>query len=555
MTEENKAKQLTFKEQITRFLISPQEDIVLFPQESHGDERHHLYLLPLEKEAQQPIQITSKAFVSWALGWHPNGKEVSRSFAEGPYMGIETINLESKESFVLKENTYGFIDLDYSHDGKWIAVTASTEKGAEIQLINRKDPEDVIYYNFEENSEENSAVWSPTDKWIAFQTNAKGNKQILIKKVNNSEEIFLNVQEQEEAQNFSHCCWMPNEQGIYYIVSKHGRSFVREHSLNNEINDAIPFPKGQIEEIKLSKDGKCLVGYHSSMISPGSIYKYQVGTNAIQLVTPPHYNIEILKILCQPQSIWYPSYDNRKIHGWYIPAKKEANEPSQGLVFVHGGPTDQVFDEWSQGVYLQSIANSGFGVFAVNYRGSTGYGSEFQKLNIGDLGGGDLDDIVHAAKWLQAQPEIHNDQIGIVGASYGGYMTLYALVKKPDVFKAGLSLVPVIDWIEDYKHLIANRLDLLFGGTPDEKEDLYRDRSPITHVDNIKAPVMIVAGDQDSRCPIEPIRLFVEKLKEKNHPYKYIEYNQAGHNIGLEDRSRRARDFFKMMRFLKKNLK
>jgi dipeptidyl aminopeptidase/acylaminoacyl peptidase len=489
------------------------------------------------------------------LDWHPSGKEVTRSYAEGTDIGLETIDIDTLESFIFKKSKYGFLNVSYSHDGKWIACGASTKEGSEIQVINREDPEDIIIYSIKEDSKETSPVWSHDDKWIAFQTDARGYRQLAVQEFKGSRRIFLELDEGEEVQNSYRCAWTPRSDKLYYSYSKHSRSFIRGHSLKGQKDEPLLFPEGQLGELRLSDDGKIMLVFHSSMNSPGAFYRHVIGTSFYARVTPRNFNTELLDMLVEPRSVWYESFDGRRIHGWYLKGKRTNNDPAPGLVFVHGGPTDQVFDEWRQGVYLQAIADSGFSVFAINYRGSTGYGSEFQNLNVGDIGGGDLEDVVYAAKWLASQVDINPNKIGISGASYGGYMTLFALVRKPKVFKVGLALVPVIDWIADYEHLPANRIDTLFGGTPDEKEDLYKDRSPISHISNIKAPVMIVAGDQDSRCPIEPIREFVKKLKELNNSYKYIEYKQAGHNISLENRNRRAMDFSKMMRFLKKHLK
>jgi len=199
------------------------------------------------------------------------------------------------------------------------------------------------------------------------------------------------------------------------------------------------------------------------------------------------------------------------------------------------------------------MSQLGYSVFAINYRGSTGYGIEFLNLNREDYGGSDLEDCVHAAKWLKTKPEILPDKIGIVGASYGGFMTLMALTTKPEVFNAGVSLVPVVDWVSNFS-MFDEYYTNAFGGTPDDKPELYKERSPITHVGNIKAPVLIIGAANDARCPIEPIRKFVNKLKEMNHPYKYIERGQDGHTSMMEDASDRIKDFRAILKFLKKNL-
>jgi len=91
-----------------------------------------------------------------------------------------------------------------------------------------------------------------------------------------------------------------------------------------------------------------------------------------------------------------------------------------------------------------------FAVLAPNFRGSTGYGAEFRNMDLSDAGGGDLEDVVYGAKWLARKPEIDGSKIAIMGGSYGGFMTLIALTKKPEVFAAGVAYVPVTDWLEMY---------------------------------------------------------------------------------------------------------
>jgi dipeptidyl aminopeptidase/acylaminoacyl peptidase len=142
-----------------------------------------------------------------------------------------------------------------------------------------------------------------------------------------------------------------------------------------------------------------------------------------------------------------------------------------------------------------------------------------------------------------------------MGASYGGYMTLMALTKKPEVFAVGVSLVPVVDWMEMYQLsdvMFRAFMDTLLGGSPSEKEELYRNRSPITHIFNIKAPVMIMAGREDSKCPIQPIEKFVKKLKEMNHPHEFILEEKSGHASSFIKWEQSVSLITKIVNYLKK---
>jgi dipeptidyl aminopeptidase/acylaminoacyl peptidase len=205
------------------------------------------------------------------------------------------------------------------------------------------------------------------------------------------------------------------------------------------------------------------------------------------------------------------------------------------------------------GAYLQSISQSGFAVLAPDFRGSTGYGTEFRDLNLCDVGGGDLEDIIAGAKWLAKQRDIDRSKIAVFGASYGGYLTLMALTKRPDVFATGVALVPVTDWVETDELMDAafRKEDIeLFGGPPEKKRELYLERSPITYVQKIKKPVLITAGRNDPACPIQPIEKFVRRLEEMKHPHEFIVAEKEGHVSGRVDSLKK--DVITSINYLKK---
>jgi dipeptidyl aminopeptidase/acylaminoacyl peptidase len=250
--------------------------------------------------------------------------------------------------------------------------------------------------------------------------------------------------------------------------------------------------------------------------------------------------------------VWYESADGLKIHAWYLPAAY-GPVPQPAVVWAHGGPGAQTYDAWNPD--LQSISQSGFAVLAPNFRGSTGYGAEFRNMNLSDLGGGDLEDVVAGAKWLAKQREIDKSKIAIFGRSYGGYMTLMALTKRPEVFAAGVALVPVTDWLELYElddAALRKNDEELFGGPPEKKGELYRDRSPINFVSNIRVPVLIKAGRNDPSCHIQPIEKFVKRLEEMKRPHEFIVEEKEGHMSGRVDALKR--DVTTGVNYLKKTL-
>jgi dipeptidyl aminopeptidase/acylaminoacyl peptidase len=174
---------------------------------------------------------------------------------------------------------------------------------------------------------------------------------------------------------------------------------------------------------------------------------------------------------------------------------------------------------------------AGYNVFAPNYRGSSGFGAEFQNLNLGDVGGGDLQDVLYGARYAA-------DLLGsagrpaIMGASYGGYLTLMALTTQPDEWSGGVAFVPVADWREDYRRADAHfrrYCTHFLGGAPDQRPDLYADRSPITHVGRLRSPLLILHGENDPRCPIESVRALTVQAQALGLPVRLVSAAGEGH--------------------------
>jgi dipeptidyl aminopeptidase/acylaminoacyl peptidase len=515
--------------------LSPKGDHVVYLQDKDGNELHQLFLVP--KDGGKPEQLTKNAQRTSNAKWHPNGKEVARDYVTKDSSCLEICSLKTHESFVLKEQKTPMFISEYSHDGKWIAVTeyggGKDPKNMQVTIVNRKDPADTISYKFRDGSKESSPSWSRKDKKLAFLSDVNGKNQIAIQDFQGSEHFFLSLREEEEADDLQSPCWGPTDDRVYYAVNKNGKIGLEEHQFGGK-RIALPFPEGTIRAYGVSRDGKVTIALCSSLSSPHCVYLKKIGMKVAVPLTSRKFKVNTSR-LAKPKSIWYKSSDGLKIHGWHL-AAAFGKPPHPAVVYVHGGPWGQILDRWDP--FLQAISQSGFGVFAPNFRGSTGYGAEFRNMDLSDPGGGDLEDTVAAAEWLTRQKEIDKSKIAVWGASYGGFMTLMALVKKPNVFAAGVATVPITDWQEMYEleDAMMRRFELeLFGGSPKEKGELYRERSPMTHISKIKAPVLISCGRHDSRCPIQPVERFVKKLEDMKHPHEFRVEEKEGHGFARVD--------------------
>ena len=528
-----KPKQITRgNDPVTGGFLSPSGTRVLYLQDRDGNGLYHLFLM--STDGTKTKRITKKPCSTWDACWDPSGNEIFRSYVTKKSCGIEVFNVKTGESSILREQKGPLFNVAYSDDGKWIACTeyggGKDPKNMQVTVMNRNDPRDVINYKFKDGSKETFPSWSPNGKKLAFLSDSNGKNQVVIQDFKGTDHQFLPLKEGEEAlAGFlgQRPFWNAKNDGVYYAVSKCSRTYLCEHRLDGE-RVVLPFPEGAVWPSKVSKDGKTAVTVHSSLSSPDCIFLNKIGSKTVKPLTSHKYKVNLAK-LAKPKSVWYESSDGLKIHAWYLPAG-HGQVPRPAVVCPHGGPWFQTYDTWDP--YLQSISQSGFAVLAPNFRGSTGYGAEFRNMDLSDVGGGDLEDVVAGARWLVKQREIDKSKIAIFGASYGGYMTLMPLTKKPEVFAAGVAEVPTTDWLEMYEldDATLRRVDEeLFGGPPEKKRELYRDRSPINFVSKIKAPVLIMAGRNDPNCPIQPIEKFVKKLEEMKHPYEFIVNEKEGH--------------------------
>jgi dipeptidyl aminopeptidase/acylaminoacyl peptidase len=203
------------------------------------------------------------------------------------------------------------------------------------------------------------------------------------------------------------------------------------------------------------------------------------------------------------------------------------------VVYLHGGPITATRNSWRRDI--QGLVLGGFDVLALNYRGSTGFGPAFRKEATLNLGVKDIEDVVAAGEWLRKREGIDPARIGLMGASYGGYLTLWTMVQAPDAFRCAAALVPIVDWTRHYELADASFRyygDYFFGGSPAEKPDLYRERSPSSWVDQLAGPILVSAGRNDPRCPFPPIEDFVARARELGKEVEFDVQETEGHGAG-----------------------
>ena len=226
---------------------------------------------------------------------------------------------------------------------------------------------------------------------------------------------------------------------------------------------------------------------------------------------------------------------------------RDASRGSPLIVNPHGGPRGR--DAKRFNLYTQVLVSQGFSVLQVNYRGSTGRGREFVEELIDDWGGAEQGDVAVAAEHvLDTRDWIDEDRVVVFGGSYGGYSAYWQLVQYPDVYDAGIAWIGLTDLEDQYENTMPHfKTELMekYLGTPEENPDLYEERSPVTHVGNLDAPLFIVHGVNDRRVPVSQARIFRDALADAGYEegedgeFEYRELGEEGHASSDQDRKLR----------------
>jgi len=269
--------------------------------------------------------------------------------------------------------------------------------------------------------------------------------------------------------------------------------------------------------VSISDQDRRILVFSCSDRNPGAYYLYTPQNKKLEGIVRPRPWIKPAQ-MAPMNPITYAARDGLELHGYItIPlGQKPRNLPL--IVMPHGGPW--VRDMWGFDPLVQMLANRGYAVLQVNYRGSAGYGAEFSKKGRREVGGAIQDDIEDATRWAIAKKVADPKRIAIVGGSYGGYSALYALGKNPDLYRCGISIAGVTDWVSIYKNLsdpddkFSREYWIEEIGDPETDESKLGAVSPVNFAEKITAPVLIIQGKDDRIVPQKQAKKMIAALEK-----------------------------------------
>lgn len=307
------------------------------------------------------------------------------------------------------------------------------------------------------------------------------------------------------------------------------------------------------EVVSQSADGNQQILAVSSDIQPPVYYFHDREKRGLARVLESRPGLGP-KNLAPMKRITYQARDGLAISGYLTLPRGVESRNLPVIVNVHGGPWSRDLIQWDPEVQL--LANRGFAVLQINFRGSTGFGRELLEAGYREWGQKIQDDITDGVKWLVANGTADADRIGIMGASYGGYATLVGLTRTPELYRAGAAYASVTDinfLISDDKWYDWGYEwhETMVGGERGD-EDRLRQASPLRNVANVRAPVLLGHGEDDQRVHVRQSRRMAEALRKAGKDVQYLEFPNEIHGFLLE--ANRVQWYEALVAFFEKNL-
>jgi len=527
------AKQLTaFNNNTVRdFAWSPDGKYLAFHADQNGDEQHQLYLLE-----------------SW-----------------GSWPKALTNNLEVQHSLVPQS---------WSPDSRLLAYVANDVDPANMDLIVRDMQTGEEKRPLPSGKLYQPGAWSPNGRYLtALDVNSNTDLDVIVIDTQTGEHI--NATKHEGEIIFASGPWAHDSSG-FYLVTNQGREFtgLAFYTLATKRWEWIETPDHDVEYLGLSQDGRILIwalneggrsrlygrdlrtnapltlpdlplGVINGMdvspdgtrlaltfVRPGAascLYEFTLATGELRMLGQSMLGGIDPADVIEPVLINYPTHDGRTIPAWLYRPKGSGRFPV--VLSIHGGPEAQERPGYGYNGTYQYLLSRGFGILAPNIRGSSGYGVSYQKLIHRDWGGAELKDIEYAAKYLRGLDWVDSNRIAVFGGSFGGFATLSAVTRLPEYWAVGVDVVGPANLITFAKAVppFWKRFMKKWVGDPEEDQAFLMERSPITYVDQLRAPMLIIQGAKDPRVVKSESDQMVERIRKRGGDVTYYVDEEEGH--------------------------
>ncbi|MCL1051604.1 S9 family peptidase [Shewanella abyssi] len=551
------ATQLTssMKESIFVETWFPQDERFLYSADKGGDELNHLFVQELDGKE---VDLTpGEGLKASLISWHEDEQSffVATNERDAKYFDVYQYSTADYSRTLVFKNESGYGVEGVSPNGRFIALSKShSNSNADLYLVDLRLKMNKLKLLTEHSGDVAYSVYtfSKDNKQLLFATNEFGEFNQAW-----SYDLATGKSALDSKADWDVSFSYFSKDGRFQIsgINADAQTQLVITDLKTDTELKLPtLPSGDLRGVNFSKDSSSMVFYINSDTSPSNLYTHQLGSEAILRLTNSG-NPQIKEAnLVTGEVVRFKSFDGVEIPAILYKPKQAAMKKVPALIYIHGGPGGQSRKGYSATV--QHLVNNGYAIIKINNRGSSGYGKTFFHLDDKRHGEDDLQDVVFNKKYLQSLEWVDGDKIGVMGGSYGGYLTMAAMAFT-DEFNVGINIFGVTNWVRTlesippYWEAFRKSLYDELGDPATDKERLHN-ISPVFFGEQVKSPVLVVQGANDPRVLKIESDEMVESIRSGGTYVDYLVFDDEGH--GFSKKANRISASNKYLEFLNQYL-
>lgn len=525
----------------------PNDARLLFTADQGGNELSHIYVQALDGSIRD--LTPGENVKAGLLGWNADGKTfyVTSNARDPEAFDVYAYDAETYASRIVFQNTE-FSPSEISPDGRWLSLDKSnTSADSDIYLADlQTGGAPVLITPHQGAIQYGSYTFTPDSKALIYGTDEHGEFFQAWRRDMATGAVSPLLQADWDVQFVSY-----SPSGRYRVSALNADASTELTILDTRSGQTVRLsgaPAGDLGGVRFNKDETRIAFTVTSDTSPTDLFVANLSDGRARRLTTALNPAIQEGDLVEATIVRYPGEGGVLIPAvLFRPKGASAAHPAPAIVLVHGGPGGQTRRGYS--AMVQHLVNHGYAVLGANNRGSSGYGKTFFHMDDKKHGEADLRDIVAGGDWLRAQDWVADDQVAVMGGSYGGYITAAALAFHPEKFEAGIDIFGVTNWVRTLESIPpwwgAQRA-ALFDEMGDPATDGVRHRaiSPLFHAEKIQRPLLVVQGANDPRVLQVESDELVEKVRANNVPVEYVVFPDEGHGFQRRENRIKAQESY-----------
>jgi dipeptidyl aminopeptidase/acylaminoacyl peptidase len=505
-------------------LYSPDGTKLAYALDLDGSESYHIVVHNFNTNTSTDLTPQIAYAHQPNMSWSPDGQMLAVLSDKHGQFALHLLPVDGTLGRMIKNVFHPCWDAKWSPDGQWIAIEAestASDRSIYVMPVNRpRKATKVATTQLKLNAQQ--PAWSPDSRFLAFSGDAERGEwhDIGLFNVETQEITWVNESTGDDTQP----AWSRSGDVIGWVHSEGARTsfqFKDGSGVINEkkIGDGVHYFPQFI-------DNSVVILYEDPR-HPCDLWKINLEDGSIQQLTNSLPDEMHAAEFIQPEEVWFTGKDGTQVPALLYHAKNS----TRAVINIHGGPNWSYQFSWEP--MMSHLASRGWTVLAPNYRGSTGFGKKWQNASRYDMGGVDTDDCAAGVNYLIENGLADKNNIAVTGRSHGGFLTMSCMTRYPELWAVGSAIVPFLNWLKSHKD---SREDLQHWnienmGDPEENRELWIARSPYFFLDKVNAPVQMICGGNDPRCPASDSIDARDKLVELGKEVELLIYEDEGHSF------------------------